>query len=178
MNENKLLAENRFTLNRELFYEGMRQVIWANSGLSRMLLVAALGILWLVLLICSLAMGEGLAITGLELLAIVLAALWALLWLPRRKARRAFQALEAKGAADTERITRFFEDDFEVDVSGQRTRISYDDLKNILNTRNLLIFLTKDGTGVMVGRDSFTYGSESDVMRWIDDRGTEAQNHD
>ena len=175
---NEVLAENRFTLTRELFYEGMRQVIWANSGLSRMLLVAALGILWVVLLICSLALGDGLPIAGLELLVVVIAAVWALVWVPRRKARRAYQALEAKGAVETERITRFFEDGFEVDVSGQRTRISYDDLKNILNTKNLLIFLTKEGTGVMVKRDSFLTGSESDVLRRIDDRGTEEKDHD
>lgn len=175
MNGNGLLAENRFTLSKELFYEGMRQVIWANSGLSRMLLVAALGILWLVLLICSLALGEGLAIAALELVAVVLAALWALIWLPRRKAARAWRALEDRGAADTERITRFYEDSLEVDVAGGRTRISYDELKNILNTKNLLIFLTKNGTGVMAARNGFTVGGESELLRWIDERGTEEQ---
>ncbi len=167
---NKLLAESCFTLTKELFDEGMRQVIRAGSGLSRMLLAIGLAMVWLVLLICSLVLGEGLAIAGMELLVVVLAAVWALVWVPSRKARRAWQALETKGAAETERITRFFEDFFEVDVSGQLTRISYDELKNILTTKNLLIFLTNRGTGVMVKRDSFILGSESDVLRGINDR--------
>ena len=175
---NKLLAESRFALTKELFDEGMRQVVWAGSGLSRMLLVIGLAIVWLALLICSLALGQGLAIAGMELLVVVLATVWALVWVPRRKARRAWQTLEAKGAAESERITRFFEDDVEVEVSGQLTRISYDDLKNILTTKNLLIFLTKDGTGVMVRRDSFLAGSESDVLHWIDDRGMEEKEYD
>lgn len=175
---NEKLAESRFTLTKELFDEGMRQVIRAGSGRSRTLLVIGLAMVWLVLLICSLALGQGLAIAGMELLVVVLAAVWALVWVPSRKARRAWQALEAKGATETERITRFFEEGFEVEVSGQLTRISYDDLKNILTTKNLLIFLTKDGTGVMVKRDSFLTGSESAVLRQIDDRGTEAEEHD
>ena len=175
---NEKLAESRFTLTKELFDEGMRQVIRAGSGRSRTLLVIGLAIAWLVLLICSLALGQGLAIAGMELLVVVLAAVWALVWVPRRKAKRAWQALEAKGVVETERITRFFEDGLEVDVSGQLTRISYDDLKNILTTKNLLIFLTKDGTGVMVKRDSFLTGSESEVLRRIDDRGTEVKDHD
>lgn len=178
MNENELLAENRCTLTQELFDEGMRQVIWANSGLSRITLVIGLAMLWIVLMICTLVRGEGLLIAGMELLAVLLAALWALVWLPRRKARRAYRALEDKGAANTERITRFYGDFLEVDVSGQLTRISYDELKNILNTKNLLIFLTQNGTGVMVGRDGFTIGNESDVLRRIDERGTEEQKHD
>ena len=161
------MAENRFLLTKALFTEGMLRV-WQDSGArSVKKLMALLGLLWLALAAVTLWQGGGPAMPLTELLVLVLVILWMAIFLPRSKTRRAYRDLEARGAADTERITRFYEDHLEVETPGTQTSLAYDHISRILPGKNLLILVSVDKTGILIKRDSYLFGSEEEILRRI-----------
>lgn len=165
---NEILAENRFPMTKALFFEGMRRVWKESSGRSvrRLLLIPAL--VWLAFTAYTLSQGGGMALPAVELVVLALVVLWTVYWLPRGKARRAWRALEDRGAADAERVTRFYADHLEVETDGRLTGIAYADLEQTLTSKNLLILIAGDKTGILLERSSFTRGTEDEVLQLIE----------
>ena len=158
------LAENRFMLTKAVFTEGMRRVWADNSGKTIHRLLAVPGLLWLVFTGFTLHRGGGMAMPLMELFVLLLLVLWAELWLPRGRAQRAW-----RGMQETERVTRFFADHLEVCAADRRITLAYTEISRILYSKNLLILVAADKTGILLRRDSFTAGTEEEAVRLIND---------
>lgn len=169
----KILAENRFTITKSLFFEGMRRVSRENYGKFARRAVAFLGLMWLILAAVTLWQHQSLVFVGAELLVVCLVGLWITVFLPRSKAKRAFNRLENQSRG-LERTTRFYPDRLEIDAGGTQTVVSYAEIRQILEAKRLLILVTADKTGVLLKRDGFLLGSEEDIRRLIEQAKTEA----
>ena len=84
----ELLAENRFTITKSLFYEGMLRVSRESIGPFAKKVLLVLAVLWAVLAAVTL-MGSGSPVYALvELIIVVLIGIWLCVYIPRNKARR------------------------------------------------------------------------------------------
>lgn len=163
----EILAENRFTITKDLFLEGMLRVSAENYGKFAGKAAAFLGAAWLALAAVTLLLRQSPVFVGIELVAVCLAALWATVWIPRNKAKRAFRALSDRSGGDLERVTRFYHDRLVVEAAGKQTEVSYPEINRILRSRHLLVLVSGDGTGILLKLDGFTLGSESAVREQI-----------
>ena len=175
---NDILAENRFSLSWQLFFEGMRSVTADSYGSSVRKLLIGLAVLWLALSVWTLSRGAGLAYVLLELAVLAVLTLWLELLLPRSRARRAWRKLEEQGRADAERTTLFFADHLEVQAAGAVKSVSYADLRKTLRSRNLLVLVAGDKTGILIKKDAFALGTEETVLRLIEEAKKEEALHD
>ena len=163
----EILAENRFVLTRTLFFEGTGRVWKESSGKSIRRLLLILALVWGAFTVYTLSQGGGIALPAAELVVLALVVLWTAVWLPRSKARRGWHALSERGTADAERVTRFYADRLEVEADGRLTEIDYSDVIQTLTSKNLLILITMDKTGILLERSSFTRGTEDEVLQLI-----------
>ena len=161
------IAENRFVLTEDLFWEGMRavQAVGYMQKIKKLLL--PLGALWLLLAGFTLYMGKSGILLLLELVALVLLVLFAAVLLPKRRAKRAFDSLAARTGIAAERVTRFYADHLEVTVSGQTTCIDYLDVEQMLRSPRLIVLVSRDKTGVLLRADTFTLGDENTIEQQI-----------
>ncbi len=162
----EILAENRFTITKRLFYEGMLRVSGESYGKFAKKAVAFLILAWVILGAVTLWLRQSLGYVGAESVVVLLACLWITVYMPRNKAKRAFQALQSR-SGDLERVTRFYRDHLEVEAAGVQTPVDYGEITQILRTKRLLILLTADNTGVLLKLDSFCTGSEAVVRDLI-----------
>ena len=171
-------AENRFTLTKELFSEGMRRTSqeYYRKTLKRALL--GLALLWLVLSAYTLWRSGSLSYMLMELGVLAAVFLWLAVLLPRSKTRRAYKAMENAGVADAERCTRFYEEHLEVEVGGKLRSFPYREIGDCLQTERLLLLIMKDKTGVLLRRDAFTKGTEEAVLHRIEQAQEEEEVHD
>lgn len=161
-----ILAENRFTITKSLFFEGMLRVSREDYGKFAKKADAFLGLLWLLLAALALWQHQGLAFVGVELVVVCFAGLWITVLLPRNKAKRAFDALQTRSDG-LERIIRFYPERLEVDAPGTQTVVTYSEIQRVLRTKRLLILITTDKTGILVKRGGFLSGSEEIVQERI-----------
>lgn len=160
------IAVNHTRLDRALFLEGMRRVSAEDYGKSARRLLLILTALWLVLAVWSFL--EGSLLTALtELLALVLAAVWILFWLPRRKARKAWEKFEARYGPESERMARFYESCLRVEGGDRTVTLDYSALRHVLRTERLLILVGEDRTGALLLREGFGPGEEDAVLERI-----------
>lgn len=163
----KPIAENRYTLTRPLFYEGMGYVVrlsygkTANRGL--MALLIALAALAVATLLLKLSPG----LIFIEAFFAFAVAVWIKVYFPRSKARSAWKQLTKKYGDQMERTVSFYFDRLTVLTAGQETRVRYSDIDQILTTKNLLILVAADHTGIMVKHDAFITGDEEDALNAI-----------
>lgn len=172
------LAENRFTITKDLFCEGMLRVYAESYGKLAKKAVLALGAAWLILAAVTLWQRGSMGYIVIEFVVLCAAALWISVFVPRSKAKRAFQAMVGKYGDDLERITRFYDGWLEVEGSGRETEMLYTEIKQLLPSKNLLILVSEDKTGIMLKLDSFTRGSESAVRELIKNAKMEETEHD
>lgn len=162
-----MTAENRFQLTKALFLEGAcaasrdscRKVV-------RLAVLAMLGV-WLVMLAVTLAAGQSPWLALGEGPIILLVAVWLEVVLPRSRAKRAYRRLEARYGGDMERITRFYAEELEVLTGENRRVIAYSQIRTVLRSKNLLILVCQDKTGILVKLDGFTQGSAGEVQALI-----------
>ncbi len=160
-------AENRFTMTKDLFFEGMALVSKTGYGKLARKGTVALAAAWAVLLVLTLLWRQNLWIAALEGAVMVLAAVWLEAVLPRSRAKRAYRKLEAQSGGDMERITRFYAGELEVLTAGTRRRIPYDRVQTLLRSRNLLVLVCQDKIGILLKLDGFTLGSAEGVQALI-----------
>lgn len=169
-------AENRFTITKSLFYEGMRRVSKDRYGKAAKLAVAALAVAWLVLAGTAVIQGGSPVHVAVELAVVVLAALWICKFVPWNKARRAYKQLESKSGGDLDRVTRFYGDHLEVDAWGTKTTVLYSEVDEILYAKHLMLLVTKKGVGILLKLDGFIQGSPAEVETHI--KTVEVEEHD
>lgn len=154
----ELLAENRFTITKELFYEGMLRVIKESYDpfIKKIMLVLAAA--WAVLAAFTLFRRGSLSYAVVELVVVVVIGIWLTVLVPRNKARRAWTALENRSGGELERVTRFYPSYLEADNGSEEITVFYEDIRQILHSEHLLVLLSADKVGVLVTRDGFVTG--------------------
>lgn len=168
----KIFAENRFTITKSLFIEGMLRVSRENYGKFAKKALAFMVLAWFLLAAATLWLGQSLVYVAMELVVLCIAGFWITVYMPRRKAKRAFDSLQNRGGL--ERVLRFYQDRLEIDASGTQKVVFYSEIQQILTAKRLLILVTEDKTGVLVKRDGFVCGSEAVVGERI--RQAKAEN--
>ena len=161
------LAENRFTITKELFYEGMLRVIKESYDPFRKKVLLVLAAAWAVLAAFTVFQRGSLSYAVVELVVVVLIGVWLSVFVPRNKARRAWAAMEARGS-DLERITRFYPSYLEADNGIEEITVFYEDIRQILQTEHLLILLNVEKVGVLAARDGFVTGDAAAVQTLIE----------
>lgn len=169
------LAENRFTITKELFYEGMLRVNRESYGpfVKKVLLVLAAA--WAILAAVTLMGSKSLSYAVVELVVVVFIGIWLSVFVPRNKARRAWAAMEARSGAGLERITRFYPGYLEADNGMEEITVFYEDIREILHSEHLLVLLSVEKVGVLVARDGFVAGDAVTVQALIEAEMGKAQ---
>ena len=171
----ELLAENRFTITKELFYEGMLRVIKESYHPFIRKIMLVLAAAWSVLAAFTLFRRGSLSYAVVELVVIVLIGLWLSVFVPRNKARRAWAALENRCGTDMERITRFYPSYLEADNGSEEITVFYEDIRQILQTEHLLVLLSVEKMGVLIARDGFITGDMTAAQALIEREMGKAQ---
>lgn len=172
-----MIAENRFELNEGLFREGFVAVQGSYRKFTRRLL-AVLVLLWLGLAAFVFIRGESFLIVLVELLALGFVGAYAAVFLPKRKAKAAYEAVLRRTGGDTMRVTRFYEEGFEVETGGQTVTVSYGDIASRAETPALLVLIDGEKRGFMIKKDSFTEGSLETVLSALEKGKKEEADHD
>ena len=162
------LAENRFTITKELFYEGMLRVIKESYDPVIKKIMLVLAVAWAVLAAFTLVRRGSLLYMVIEFVVVVLIGVWLAVFVPRNKARRAWAALENRCGADLERVTRFYPSYLEADNGIEEITVFYEDIRQILQSDHLLVLLSADKVGVLVARDGFTTGNAAATQELIE----------
>ena len=161
------LAENRFTITKELFYEGMLRVIKESYDPFRKKIMLALAAAWAVLAVLTLLGSRSLPYAVVELVVVVLIGVWLSVLVPRNKARRAWVTMENNSGGELGRVTRFYPSYLEADNGIQEITVFYEDIRQILQTEHLLVLLSVEKVGVLVARDGFVSGDPAAVQALI-----------
>ncbi len=162
------LVENRFTITKELYYEGTLRVTRESFGPFAKKATLALAAAWAVLAAATLLSRGSAVFVLIELVVIALVGVWLNVFFPKSKARRGWRALEDRCGTDLERITRFYEDRLEIDGAGAEVTIPYEDVERFLSSEHLLILLSTDKKGVLLDRNGFVMGGEDLVRELIE----------
>lgn len=154
-----LLAENQFTITKKLFYEGMSLISRDSYGkFVKKVTLVLLGI-WLVMFVVTLIANGNLLIALGELALVGFLCVWISVYMPRSRSKRTLKGMQG----DLTRTVRFYTDHFEVESENRQEEISYDQVQNILQGRNLLVLVCQNNVGVMLALDGFTVGDAEKV---------------
>ncbi len=162
------LAENRFTITKELYYEGALRVDRERMAPFAKKAMLALAAAWAVLAAVTLFSRGSAVFVLIELVVIALVGIWLTVFFPRSKARRGWRALEDRCGTDLERVTRFYRDRLEIDGAGADVAIPYGEVEQFLSSERLLILLSTGKRGVLLAQDGFVTGSAALVRELIE----------
>lgn len=164
---NEPIAENRYTLTKELFDEGMKRVSKENyAGFAKKITLIVL-IAWLLMTILTIALGQGYSLLLLETVISAAVLLWVNLYLPWDKRRRAWKTLSGQIGETSERTIRFDETGFTIRTESRELTAEYSNVKSVLETDRLYILLLESGTGIMADKQGFTKGKWSDLTPYL-----------
>lgn len=160
-------AENRFTVTKPLFYEGMLRLSRDTYGkfASRAMLVFFA--IWAVLLLFTLLTGGNLNSVLFCLGVIVLLGVWLCIWTPRNNAKKAWRSLQSQYGDSAKRITRFYNDHLEISGDCAEKSVSYTDIREIKQSKNLILLVGFDKVGIMLAKDGFTRGDGQTIYALI-----------
>lgn len=153
---NKPIAECTFVLSKSLFREGVRCTQKDTLANTMRWILPTLAGLWLAITVFSVSGGGGIGLALWELVILAVLLLYITVWLPDSRAKRAWDRLEAKGQADTERRILFFSDHLEVDFPEHHTEMDYAEVVKALKSSNLLILIGSDRTGILIKKENLT----------------------
>lgn len=155
----KQIAENRTTISHALFNEGMRAVeskTYKKSVRKFVLILATLYLAVAVYLLCtngslSFLLGESVFLAALLF--------WLLVMFPASRRRSKYKAMTPNTGSCPERTTIFHQNHLTVMTdTGKETEISYDDILNWQETKNLYILNCKNNLGILLDKKGFVAG--------------------
>lgn len=161
------IAENRFSITKKLFYEGMLSISrdsYAKTAMKFSLIF--LGI-WVLMAMFLLYTGGTLGQILIYLGIVVAIIIWLNIFAPRSHAKRGWEALEKRYGAAMERRVLFYKDHLEVGGDCAAKTVTYQEILEIKESRNLYVLICVDKTGIMVARDGFTQGDADEVLALI-----------
>ena len=163
------IAENSFTVNKEIYKEGIYRLIESDIGSFRKKMLIILGVLWVALAAYILYIGRGYFYLPFGLLVVGLVALWLMVLTPNSKVKRGWRAMQDRTDGEILRTVKFYEDCLTVDNGAAVKTINYENIHRRLESKHLLILVDDEKTGVMVALDGFTKGNKETVLKAIDD---------
>lgn len=164
---NEPVAINQFTLTKELFYEGNKRTSKETYSRFALRMVLIMTGAWVVIAVVTLLTRPSIVFLAVEALVLILASLWVAVYTPWRKRKKAYNAFLELYGEDPERTTAFYEDRLVVNPEGREVTVPYADLAKTLTTDRLLVFITNANKGVLVSRNGFIKGSETDLISLI-----------
>lgn len=165
---NELIAENRYTLTKELFYEGMKRVSKENYAPFAKKAVICIAVAWLIMAAVTLILKQSPIYIAVEAVVLLFAALWVTVYMPWHKRRKAYKKLEEQYGSFMERTASFYNEELTVNAAGREVTVRYEDIVKIFTTERLIILLTEEKTGIMIEKSGFTAGKASDIYGLID----------
>lgn len=168
---NDTFAECRYTLTRELFYESMLRVQRDSMGKLWTWAAAILSALWLGMSVFTLATGGSIRFALVELCVLIAVFFCFTVWMPRRKAKRGWEAMVAKGIDDAERTVSFYDEWLEVRFGEEEIDMDYTDIIKVLETKSLMILLSIDHRGIILKKDSISGCSTEELLHHIKNNG-------
>lgn len=162
------LAENRFTITKKLFYEGMLRVIRENYNSFIKTIILVLAAAWAVLAVVTLMSGGKAYFLVLELVVVAAIGVWLGVFMPRSKAKQAWEGMKNRSEAEMERITRFYPEYLVADNGAEEITVFYEDIEKTLQSEHLLVILNTEKMGILVARDGFVSGDMAAVQALIE----------
>lgn len=162
------LAENRFTLTKKLFYEGMLRVMKENYGPFVKTIILVLAAVWAVLAVITLLGSGRVYFLVLEFVVVVLIGVWLSVFMPRSKAKQAWTKMKSRSEAEMERVTRFYPEYLVADNGAEEITVFYEDIGKTLQSEHLLVILNVEKMGILVERDGFVSGDMAAVQALIE----------
>lgn len=164
----KLHAENRFTVTRELFMEGMLRVSRDSYGKYAAKYMLIFVAIWVALLIFTLTTGGSMGNVLFSLGVVVLIGLWICVWTPWSHAKKAWKAQQSRYGDSIKRITRFYDDHLDICGDCPEKTVGYDEIKEIKESKNLILLICYDKMGILLSRGGFTEGDVATVRELIE----------
>lgn len=156
-------AENRFTVTKELFFEGMLRVSRDSYGKFSAKCMLLFTAVWVALLIFTLSSGGNMGSVYFSFGVLVLIGFWICVFAPRNHAKKAWKAQQKKYGDSMKRITRFYDDRLEISGDCAEKTVTYDDIKEIKQSKNLIMLICYDKMGIMLSQNGFTKGDAATV---------------
>lgn len=168
MSVEELRAENRYLLTEDLFREGMDRVYRDSLGplVGRTFIILA--VLWAVLAGITVRISGNVVFALAELLVLAAAGWTVAHAIPKSRTKRAWEALRDRSGGEAQRCVRFYDRRLEIDP-GERC-VPYEDIDKLLETKRLLVLITRERTGIIVTRDGFTLGDAETAAGLIGER--------
>lgn len=164
----ELIGRNETTVTKALFFEGMDRFsrdTYGRSAKKSMLIFLGL---WAALAAWTLWTGGTLTQTLGYLVLIGFIGIWICVILPRSHAKRLWARQEAKFGSSPWRQTDFFHDYLNVSGDGVEKTVYYQDIHQILVTKNLIILVCGDKTAVLLDKKGFTFRSMEEIFNRIE----------
>ena len=164
---NESIAENRYTLTKALFDEGMKRVSKENyAGFAKKVTWIVLAA-WLIMAVLTVVLGQGYSLLLIESVVTAAVLLWINLYLPWDKRRRAWKTLSEQVGETSERTIRFTESGFTIETESRELSADYAEVQSVLETDRLYILLLENGTGILVDKQGFTVGHWADIVQLL-----------
>ena len=161
------LSENRLTITKALFLEGMLRISRDTYGASARKIALALIGIWAAVAAYTIWSGGGLIHTVVYLIPFGLIILWSTVLLPRNQVKRMWKAQEMTYGPAAERITRFYEDHLLITGTGVNKEIPYSQILSVKRSKHLLILLCESKMGILLAQDGFSGEPEETVLQRI-----------
>lgn len=160
MQNTALIAENHISISRKLFDEGMRAVENKSYKTEIRKLILVLTVLYLIVAAWLIRTGSTLVFLLGETVFLGAMLFWLIFMLPNTKRRNKYQAMSQGASSIPERTIKFYQDHLSVTAnSGKVTVISYDEIREWKETKNLYILNCNNNTHLLVSRNGFTFGN-------------------
>ena len=163
----EMLAENSFALTEGLFREGMGCLSRNSYGKTAGKWTLILLLIWVVISAVLIFLGGPVSQILVYLAAILFLCYWLIVAAPRKHAKKAWDALLSRSGEDPRRITRFYPDHLQVDAGGTVKTVPYGDVLQIRETKNPIMLICADKTGIMVAKKGFTLGNYEEITALI-----------
>ena len=164
------LATNHIEITLDLFQEGMDAISNKRyKALLKKIVIVAAAIFALVGLY-TYYKGASLFYLICEFVIIVLLCVYILVFMPRSASKKNYRGMVQRANGVTPRRTLdFFNDHLVIYAeAGRNTNVGYDEIAEIVETKELWVLNCKDNTGVLVSKDGFSMGDFETVRPFIE----------
>lgn len=164
------LATNHIEITLDLFQEGMDAI--SNKRYNALLkkIVIAAAVIFALVGLYTYYKGASLFYLICEFVIIVLLCVYILVFMPRSARKKNYRGMVHRANGDTPRRTiDFFNDHLVIYAeAGRNTNVGYDEIAEIVETKELWVLNCKDNTGVLVSKDGFSMGDFETVRPVIE----------